>query len=487
MATVTTITQPEAGPAVSEEQDKSMRMLRALVWFYLFLWVFEGALRKWILPGLANPLLVVRDPFLLLIYALALAKGIFPKNAFITWIVGLGVMAFLLSVVATQTPLMVELYGLRAGYLHLPLIFVIACIFDEGDIRRVGTWTLLIGVPMGVLVLLQFRARDNSWLNVGAGGSGTMIESAFGHIRPSGTYSFTNGLTGFTNLVAAFFLFHLLEKRVYPRLLWLASGPVLIILVVLSGSRAAVGTLALIVATVLLISALQPRYAASAVKLVVLAAIAFVALGSFAVFKEGMHVFSYRFGSATNVQKGFVVRFFDSFLLPFQVMKDTTFGGVGLGMGTNAAAGLIIGKRGFLVSEGEPDRVMLESGPLVGSAYLILRLAITVYLGWVSLLNLKRHGRTLPLLIFTGCFNDIIQGQFSQPTELGYATIAGGLCLAANQPARVIIPTEPPTADEDSGAASGGPGLAVAAAPRFRGRSALAEQLHAAHDPEQGV
>jgi hypothetical protein len=91
------------------------------------------------------------------------------------------------------------------------------------------------------------------------------------------------------------------------------------------------------------------------------------------------------------------------------------------------------------------------------------------------------------LLIFTGCFNDIIQGQFSQPTELGYATIAGGLCLAANQPARVIIPTEPPTADEDSGAASAGPGLAVAAAPRFRGRSALAEQLHAAHDPEQGV
>jgi hypothetical protein len=487
MATVTTITQADAGPAVDEEQDKSMRMLRALVWFYLFLWVFEGALRKWILPGLANPLLVVRDPFLLLIYAMALAKGIFPKNAFITWIAGLGVLAFLLSVVATQTPLMVELYGLRAGYLHLPLIFVLASIFDESDIRRVGTWTLLIGVPMGVLVLMQFRARDNSWLNVGAGGSGTMIESAFGHIRPSGTYSFTNGLTGFTNLVAAFFLYHLLEKRVYPRILWLATGPVLIILVVLSGSRAAVGTLALIVATVLLISALQPRYAASAVKLVVLAAIAFVVLGSFAVFKEGMHVFSYRFGSATNVQKGFVVRFFDSFLLPLEVMKDTTLGGVGLGMGTNAAAGLIIGKRGFLVSEGEPDRVMLESGPVVGSAYLILRLAITVYLGWISLLNLKRHGRTLPLLIFTGCFNDIIQGQFSQPTELGYATIAGGLCLAANQPARVIIPAEPAAADEEAGAGPALSGPAVAVGPRFRGRSALAEQLHAAKDPEQGV
>jgi hypothetical protein len=479
--------QTDIGPVVDEEQDNSMRTLRALAWFYLFLWVFEGALRKWILPGLANPLLVIRDPFLLLIYVLALAKGIFPKNAFIVWIVGLGIVAFLLSVVATDTPLMVELYGLRAGYLHLPLIFVLACIFDESDIRRVGKWTLVIGVPMGVLVLAQFRARDSSWLNVGAGGQGTMIESAFGHIRPSGTYSFTNGLTGFSNLVAAFFLYHLLEKRVYSRLLWLATGPVLIILVVLSGSRAAVGTLALIVATVLLISVLQPRYAASALKLVVLAAVAFVVLGSFAVFKEGMHVFSYRFGSATNVQKGFVVRFFDSFLLPLEVMKDTTLGGVGLGMGTNAAAGLIIGKRGFLVSEGEPNRVLLESGPIVGSAYLLLRLAITIYLGWISLLNLKRHGRTLPLLIFTGCFNDIIQGQFSQPTELGYATIAGGLCLAANQPARVIVRAEPVAVAANADAEPAVAGMGPAAAARFRGRSAFAERLHAADDPEQGA
>jgi hypothetical protein len=249
-------------PAIAPEVEQApidLRYLRALLWFYMALWVFEGALRKWILPGLANPLLVVRDPFLLLIYGLAWAKGVFPKGVFLVWIAGLGAAAFLVSVMSTDTPFTVELYGLRAGYLHLPLIFVFAMVFDEGDIIRVGKWTLLIGIPMAVLVLLQFRARDNSWLNVGAGGQGMMIESAFGHIRPSGTYSFTNGLTGFTALVAAFYLYHLIEKRVYPRGLWLASGPVLIILIVLSGSRLAVGTLALIVATVLVISVFQPR------------------------------------------------------------------------------------------------------------------------------------------------------------------------------------------------------------------------------------
>jgi len=43
--------------------------IRWLIWIYFFLLIFEGALRKWIAPSLANVLLVVRDPVLLAIYA----------------------------------------------------------------------------------------------------------------------------------------------------------------------------------------------------------------------------------------------------------------------------------------------------------------------------------------------------------------------------------------------------------------------------------
>ena len=72
---------------------------------------------------------------------------------------------------------------------------------------------------MAALVLLQFLAGRGSWLNAGAGGTTNgMIEAAYGHIRPSGTFSFTTGLTGFTAMTAVFFLYHLLEQRVYPRL-----------------------------------------------------------------------------------------------------------------------------------------------------------------------------------------------------------------------------------------------------------------------------
>jgi len=36
--------------------------IKIAIWAYVLLWIFEGALRKWILPSLSTPLLIVRDP-----------------------------------------------------------------------------------------------------------------------------------------------------------------------------------------------------------------------------------------------------------------------------------------------------------------------------------------------------------------------------------------------------------------------------------------
>ena len=41
--------------------------IKIAIWLYFFLWIFEGALRKWVLPSLATPLLIVRDPIAIFI------------------------------------------------------------------------------------------------------------------------------------------------------------------------------------------------------------------------------------------------------------------------------------------------------------------------------------------------------------------------------------------------------------------------------------
>ncbi len=166
---------------------------------------------------------------------------------------------------------------------------------------------------MAPLVFLQFVSRPSSWLNAGAGGGlNGMIGAANGHIRPSGTFSFTNGLSGFSILVTAFFLWQLFEKKLFPHLLWLASGGALVVLVALSGSRSVAGAVALIVATTVLIGLVQPRYWPATVKLVAVLGVVVFVVGSFAVFKQGMDVFASRFGSSQAVQHGFFGRFFDS-------------------------------------------------------------------------------------------------------------------------------------------------------------------------------
>lgn len=452
-------------PAPPARPPVDLALLRKLLWIYLATWVLEGALRKWILPGLANPLLVVRDPILLLIYFMAYARGVFPQGFFIAWIVGLGALAAVVSIMATVTPAVVLLYGLRADFLHLPLILLMPMVFNLADIRAIGKWALLAAPFMAALVMLQFLASPASRLNAGAGGDSGMLESAYGHIRPSGTFSFTNGLSGFTLLVAAFFLHHLLEKRIYPRLIWLGAAPSVVVLVVLSGSRAAVGQAALMLATVVLICLLQGRYWKSSFKLIALAGVAIIALGSFAVFKQGLDVFTYRFVASGGVQSGFIDRFFSAFAVPFTIASETPAGGGGLGMGTNVAAGLLVGKRSFLVAEGELARVIMESGPFVGGMYLILRFTLTMYLGLVALRSLRQRASTLPALLFSACFLDLIQGQFAQPTALGYATIASGLSLASNRPAPEEKTDETNVAPEPVSAP-------------VRGRSEYAERLH---------
>ena len=486
------------GVAVPVLPPSDLRPLRWLVFAYVSLWVFEGALRKWVLPGLANPLLIIRDPVLLLMYGLALAKNVFPRNAFIIWIAIVAGAAMVVSMGATDAPLTVEIYGLRSDFMHLPLIFLLPAVLRREDLRAIGRWALTLSIPMAVLVVAQFGSGRASRLNAGAGAGTTMLESTFGHIRPSGTFSYTNGLGSFTSLTLAFVLYHLLEKRVFPRLLWLASIPALLPLIILSGSRGAAGIVGILFATVLGISLAQKRYLVSALKLSAVIGVGIFVIGSFAVFKQGLSIFATRFGNASNVQTGFVGRFLESFAKPYEVSGDIGMGGVGLGMGTNVAAGLLVGKRTFMVAEEEGARVIMESGPLVGTAFLLLRWVLAAYLLFRAWQALRQHASTLPLLLFSTCFYSIMLGQFAQATELGFATIAAGLCLTAStlagKPVLVPVrelddaespPLPSPIREKRLKPISGSPvplppptPVPGVTGPRVRGRSAYAERLH---------
>ena len=75
-------------------ENPTIRNIRRLIWLYFWLLLLEGALRKWVVPQLSNPLLIIRDPVVLLIYVLAIRARVFPRNA---WVFSLAIIAILIA------------------------------------------------------------------------------------------------------------------------------------------------------------------------------------------------------------------------------------------------------------------------------------------------------------------------------------------------------------------------------------------------------
>ena len=66
-------------------EEKRLIGLRRMIWRYFFMLIGEGALRKWIVPSLGAPLLVIRDPLVLLIYLQAVRCRRFPSGAVVAY------------------------------------------------------------------------------------------------------------------------------------------------------------------------------------------------------------------------------------------------------------------------------------------------------------------------------------------------------------------------------------------------------------------
>jgi hypothetical protein len=79
MSTTETISLPRNLPkrkVVSQAVATDYAFIKKLIWAYFLLLLFEGALRKWFLPGLSQGLLIIRDPIVIWIYYLCYAQGL---------------------------------------------------------------------------------------------------------------------------------------------------------------------------------------------------------------------------------------------------------------------------------------------------------------------------------------------------------------------------------------------------------------------------
>ena len=413
------------------EEDYSF--INKLIWVYFILLLFEGALRKWFLPGLSQGLLIIRDPIVIGIYYLCYAKGLFPlDNKYLQRCFQWVTIAIVISFFVNRAHPLTIAYGARTNLLHFPLIFIMARALSFNDVLNFGKAFLLLALPMTWVVAQQFQADRFDIMNVASGGTGHQMLTSGDKVRASGTFSFVSGIVFYYCFSVAFIIYGFLIRGTFPKwMLYLGTSATLLAMVT-AGSRSVIAECLQVVACIGFLAYFKPsefgRIAAATFGFSVLAVIIY---SQIELFQEGLNFLSLRFEEAANVEgnpiEAYFTRYIDIIVSPYYYNMWTGFFGNGLGTATRAGSALGGGVGGAELSWSRP---VLENGLLIGIFFIAWRIWITKDLLLISIKAVKR-GSYLSIFLFGAAGPVLLFSPFGQPTNLGFAAFGGGLCLAA--------------------------------------------------------
>lgn len=412
------------------------------LWIYIILLITEGALRKWFLPSLATPLLVVRDPIVIWLVIVGLQKG-WLNFPYVKAMMIVSTLSFVLSLLLGHHNLIVALFGWRIYFFHFPMIFIIGQLLTRDDLLRICRFFLYASIPMTILIVIQFYSPPTAWVNIGVGGEGTAGFAGSGqYMRPPGTFSFTAGYIAFQCVVGCMLFYYLLanrtlkEKERIPD--WLLTIILICYLVAIptSISRTNLFQTAVFIVFLLLITMFKSDLRMKVFRFLVVVIIAIVLLSVSGLLETNMETFTNRFEGASKAEGGIEGtlgdRYLGGLLGAFTNVNLPVFG-YGIGLGTNVGATLMGGNMYSFGFDGEVEwqRIVGECGFILGLCIIGIRLLFSLDLLRKSYLRLTQRSDMLPWMLSAGMMLSLPQGQWSIPTNLGFSILLGGLTLAA--------------------------------------------------------
>jgi hypothetical protein len=416
----------------------------------MILAVFEGAIRKWVLPDFGQAVYLAKDMLLVGAYAGFWAPRVLRRRRLLdphpanVALVLLGVIALLELLNPLLPNLSVGLFGLKAYLVYVPLMYMVPAVFPDAQVlRRFWTWYLLLALIPMTLGLIQFTEPAGSILNRYAWEDelrpGVATFGASSQVRITGTFSY---ITGYTTYLLLIILMGLALVAFQPkRKLSKAAYGILGVAVVnllMTGSR---GPVLIIGATVpmLLVLAFR-RTGTERVRAVgaLCVAVSLSAIIAVKAFPEASSAFVARVETSTDL----VDRVVGIVREPVLAGVSAGVAGYGVGVTHQARAFLTEGWAGGMSppdAEGEWERIILEVGP-VG---FVLILLMRVFVSWQLWTALRAAGTTplVPYLAAALLFSlASIPGNlvFNHTASLFYWFLAGfGLIRRREQSAAV--------------------------------------------------
>lgn len=425
------------------KRKSNIQLIRKGIWVYFILLIAEGALRKWVFPSLATPLLVVRDPLVLWLVIMAWKNEEMPMNWYIKTIWFIGIAGMFTALAVGHGNIEVALYGARILLLHFPMMFLMGRFFNKDDVELMGKVLLWMSLPMIVLITIQFYSPQAAFINRGVGGdlAGAGFAGALGYFRPPGVFSFTTGNTQFWSFVQVFVAYFWFNPDRIPKWLLLASTACAIAAIPLSISRTLIFQALLTIAFLAVPIAKKPVYLFRMLGALIGLIVILALLNKVSFFQQATEALTTRVDAASESEGGLQGTLGDRFLggmLQAVTSSDQPFFGYGVGAGTNVGARLITGEVTFLFAEQEWARLIGELGTIMGLVVIFVRTHLCIRLLSAGFKRIA-EGDILPWMLLSVGFIMVLQGQWGQPTSLGFATIIGGLMLASLRRKKISV------------------------------------------------
>lgn len=173
---------------------------------FLFLLIYDGALRKWVLPGAEQLLFIAKDALLLGVLVYALLNRRRHINASMQDAAGALFLLYaawvLLEAGNLNLPsVLVGIWGLKAHLLYASLILLLPLAFSNLDdlfrwLVKIYPWVV---VPVCALAFVQLASPADSFINqsLKGGTEGTAYFGEEGLVRVTGAFSYISGMGAF--------------------------------------------------------------------------------------------------------------------------------------------------------------------------------------------------------------------------------------------------------------------------------------------------
>ena len=440
----------------------------------LLLLVFEGALRKWVVPSASSYVYFAKDLLLLGVYSgfLRERKSRAVSVAIpevLTLTLGAAATIAMLDIFNPHLPnLLVGILGFKAYFFYVPLLWVVPVAYrDEQAVATFIKRYLVVAIPVALLAVAQFFSPGGSWINTYArteGPSATAITfGAVENVRVTGTFSFITGYGSYLQVISFLALTLLAVRRWRFRGSLIGySGLALAVLgMLMTGSRGPVFTLIIFLPIYWLLGVAREGGVPALGRF--LLGIGLVASIVNVVGADAVEAFRARAAGSSDVQS----RIIQPFLNPIRIAPEVGIAGYGTGATHQMAEVVAPGLYPYSWLEGfqfedEPSRVMVELGFLGFLAFFAARTGL-VFLALRAVFRLKRPlPRALALSCLLLFLAQLTGGVVFNVTEDVYYWYFGGLLFLAERLERDARVKVPPARERWRAERDRGRGVAVA-------------------------